>query len=120
AQEAKLQILEAAAARIGGYPVDEYFALTGTHRLKGLAIEPAAQELVAAVSRTPLPPALALASLARPAQHAVDQKRAGAWYTDWRLAQFLVASLKPSRGKTQLPRVLDPACGSGTLLVAAV
>lgn len=117
--EARAQILEAASARIGGFDREGYFALRGVVPLYGLDLDEAARGVVAALSRCPLPPPLALAALARPEQHIVAQKKAGAWYTDWRLAGFLVAAIEARQG-IPTPRILDPACGSGTLLVAAV
>lgn len=73
--------------------------------------------LAGALAALPIHPAMALASLARPKLPSSQQRFAGAFYTDFRLARYLAASLHWNGKGT--PRILDPACGTGSLLVAA-
>lgn len=113
--EARVQLLEAAASKIGGFSLAAYHELIGVDRVAGMDLEDGATKLLAEIAKTPLPPALALAALARPPQDEVEQKRSGSWNTDWRLANLLASGFElPLAG-----RLLDPACGTGALLVAA-
>lgn len=112
--EARLQLLEAAASKLGGFSLAAYHKLIEADRVKGLDLEAGATKLIAELSKTPIPKPLALAALARPPQAEVEQKRSGSWNTDWRLAHFLASGFRlPMTGS-----VLDPACGTGALLVA--
>lgn len=116
---ARLELLEAVACVIAGFSLDDYRALGGVSgTLASDALTDAAPSVVAALEATPIPPALALTALARePLSHA-ERRKAGSYYTDFRLAQFLAQraiELKPLR-RAQL--VIDPASGTGILLVA--
>jgi hypothetical protein len=113
----RMAVLEAAASRAGGFDVREYwkrFHLSPRIRAKeALAV---AERVVAVLSNTPIPLPLALSALARERLPHLSRRTAGAYYTDFRLAQYL-ASL--SRDAVD-GRVIDPASGSGVLLVAVV
>jgi methylase of polypeptide subunit release factors len=76
-----------------------------------------ADALLVSLHKCPIPPPLALSALARPALTHTQQRTAGAYYTDFRLAQH-VADLAASHYKPGA-LVIDPAAGSGILLVAA-
>lgn len=112
--EARTQVLEAAAAKIGEFALADYHNLIGVERLNGIDLEGASSKLIVEVLRTPIPPGLALAALARPAQAEVEKKRAGAWNTDWRLANLMASGFSCPLVGT----LLDPACGTGALLIA--
>lgn len=115
----RLDILDAAAALIGGFDLPSY-------RKKCLPIEPQlrvaeatslAESVVAEIGRTPIPPALALSALAREPLSKHETKTAGAHYTDFRLA-LLIGRLTTDLN-TRAATILDPASGAGMLLAAA-
>jgi hypothetical protein len=116
---ARLELLEAVACAIAGFSLDDYRALGGvSETLASEALMEVAPAVLAALKATPIPQALALTALARePLSHA-EQRKAGSYYTDFRLAQFLARraiELNPlKRGQP----VIDPASGTGVLLVA--
>lgn len=115
---ARLELLEGVASRIGGFGLTDYVDLLGGDRLLSLAaVEHLAGRLVEALRVLPIPAPLALSSLARPALTVSEQRRTGAYYTDFRLAQLLAerigADLSPTR------TVVDAAAGTGILLAAA-
>jgi len=115
--ELRLQLLEAASARFGGFNLA---AFQQAFDVQGL--RPAAEllELAApvadAIARSPIHPALALSALARETLHEHDRKNTGAYHTDFRLAARL-AQLASSN-LTHRSKVIDPACGAGILLAA--
>ncbi len=115
--EARFQALEAAAARLGG------FDLLAFHRAfqrkpvaKGIALESVGHDLVVAIERSGIAPALAVSALAREQLDEGKQRTTGAYHTDFRLALRLAKMLAPRLGLGS--RVVDPACGAGILLAA--
>lgn len=116
-QEARFQLLEAAASRLGG------FDLTAYHRaFKIRPIEPCssllatARYVVSEIDASGIPPALALSALAREALDEAAQRQSGAYHTDFRLAQHLASSVAPRLKPSS--KIIDPACGAGILLAA--
>ena len=115
--EHRLQLLEAAASRIGGFDLQSF-----QEKFDIRAVKPASQLLedaraiVQAIDECGIPPALALSALARESLDEAERKSNGAYHTDFRLALHLAKSmedhLKPDM------KVIDPACGAGILLVA--
>src|SRR5204862_345479 len=73
--------------------------------------------IAAALARTPIHPSLALTSLARAPMAVAERRKAGAYYTDFRLAQFLASGCL--RQYVPGAKVIDAASGTGILLVAA-
>lgn len=115
---ARLSLLEVAASAFAGWKVVDYWDLAGLDGHIVLSKElPGAESIIKAIERSGLPIPLALAALSREELAAGHQRRTGAYYTDWRLAHLLAES-GVSRADTNGVWV-DPACGSGTLLVAA-
>lgn len=115
--ETRLQLLEAAASRIGCFPLDQYFsAFNITPIVSTTNLEMKGTQIANALSSIPIHPALALSALAREQLTLSQQRAAGAYYTDFRLAQYL-ADLG-MQGFREESKVLDPACGTGILLVA--
>lgn len=115
--ETRMQVLEAAASRFGGFDLGEFHASQKiVPRTAAGRLMDAARVVVEAVERTGIPPALALSALAREELDEANQRQSGAYHTDFRLALHLAASvdkaLKPG------VRVVDPACGAGILLAA--
>lgn len=115
---ARLELLEGVSARVGGFSLSDYADLLGGERLLSLAeVELVAERLAEALRLLPIPAPLALSSLARPVLTVSEQRRTGAYYTDFRLAQLLAdrigTELTPAR------TVVDSAAGTGILLAAA-
>lgn len=115
--ELRLQVLEAASARFGG------FDLAAFHEAFEVKSKRAAAELLelaapvaSAIGRLPIHPALALSALAREVLHEQDRKSTGAYHTDFRLATRLAQLAAPKL--THKSRVIDPASGAGILLAA--
>lgn len=115
--EFRLQVLEAASARFGG------FDLAAFHEAFGIKSKRQATELlelaapvVSAIGRSPIHPALALSALAREALQEQDRKSTGAYHTDFRLATRLAQLAAPKL--TYKSKVIDPASGAGILLAA--
>ncbi|MBF4296485.1 restriction endonuclease, partial [Vibrio anguillarum] len=107
--ELRLQVLEAASARFGG------FDLTAFHESFGIKSKRPASELLelaapvaSAIERSPIHPALALSVLAREVLHEQDRKSTGAYHTDFRLATRLAKLAAPKL--THKSKVIDPAC----------
>lgn len=114
--EARFQILEAAASKVGGFSLQPYHTLQKVERDSRVDIDKVGVAIVAAIAQTGIPAPLALSALARPIQHEIEQKRTGSWNTDWRLARFLASTIETHHNGN----LLDPACGTGSLLVASV
>lgn len=116
--DARLTVLEAAAAAAGGWSVEEFWTATDRDR-STMRSDPGpwADKLLASIADTPIPTALALSALSREVLAASQQRKTGAYYTDWRLAELLASTSVPTV-KAEGPWV-DTACGSGVLLAAA-
>lgn len=116
--DARLTVLEAAAARVGGWELKQFWEDMG-REVAGLRSDPQpwVDQILSSVAATPIPIPLALSALSREVLPPSHQRKTGAYYTDWRLAQLLAG--------TSVPKVrvngpwIDTACGSGVLLVAA-
>ena len=116
----RLSVLEAVASLVGGWDIHKYNLLFNKNNpfLDGEEALRVAKNVIHELNRTEIPTALALAALAREPISKSNQKSSGAYYTDWRLAQILA---KKTVSKSNLNGLwVDPACGSGTLLVAAL
>lgn len=107
-REARLELLEAVAASLGGYSIKDY---ARRFRVRVTSSEPRVRQLKQAIEQTGIEPAVALAALAD-APSGVERRQSGAYYTDYRLARRLSDAVG-----AQSP-VLDAACGSGILLAA--
>lgn len=117
--DARLSVLETVAAAHAGWSVESFWALTRNEPPSPAATPRSwADKILSSIDKTEIPAPLALAALARETLTAAKQRKTGAYYTDWRLAQMLAGASVP-----QVDRDgpwIDPACGSGILLVAAV
>ena len=113
----RLQLLEATAARLGGWDLEAFqhrFGITPLARVEALLDH--AKDLVCSLDATGIPPALSLSALAREVLDDTSRRSKGAYHTDFRLALHLAHSVesKLSTGA----KVVDPACGAGMLLAA--
>lgn len=118
AREVALQILEAASARIGGFDIEWYWSLQNLKDVSKDKIDRAAESIVEIIGRDELHPALALSALATPIMTRVERRKSGAYFTDFRLAQYLCRKIDPRLLKRAA--IVDPACGAGILLVGSV
>lgn len=115
--EVRLQLLEAASSILGGFSLKQYF-----ETFKITPVESPSTlisrgiEVVKELNFISVHPAMALSSLAREPLTLSQQRASGAYYTDFRLAAHL-AELGV-KGLREGAKVLDPACGTGILLVA--
>lgn len=115
--ELRLQVLEAASARFGGFDLAAFHEAFGTKSKRTAAdLLELAAPVASAIERSPIHPALALSALAREALHEHDRKSTGAYHTDFRLATRLAQLAAPKL--THKSRVIDPASGAGILLAA--
>jgi hypothetical protein len=113
-----MEILEGAASRLGGFALASYRRRFPNHFKLSVSEALAGSEIVLReLARSSIPPSLALSALARPRLTHVKQRWSGAYYTDFRLAQYVAHA-----ARTHLvpgAQVIDPAAGTGILLVAA-
>lgn len=115
-QEARFQLLEAVASRLGGFKLEAYFAEFEISCLEVPSVLLQTARDVIAKLDPAIPPALAVSALAREALSRSDQRISGAYHTDFRLALHLANSLAPLVRCDA--KVIDPACGAGMLLAA--
>lgn len=113
----RLEILEAAAAQLGGWSLDQFRdRFPVEYELSTQEVRTVAQSIISAIQKVGVPPSLVLCRLAQPPLSTAEQRKTGAYYTDFRLAAYLARQVAP-----QLPRggrVIDTASGTGVLLVA--
>lgn len=115
--DARLSVLETVAALYAGWSVEDYWARISAIAPPAVDPGPWAEKLLESIAGTVIPVPLALAALSREVLPPGQQRKTGAYYTDWRLAQILAGASVP-QVKVDGPWV-DAACGSGILLVAA-
>lgn len=116
---ARLAVLEAVSSAVGGWDLADYQRLSlQDHPPAPIDAALWTEKLLASIDDTGIPIALALSALSREVISHSQQRKTGAYYTDWRLAEMLAASSVPD--VTAEGPWIDPACGTGTLLAAAV
>ncbi|MGP7815025.1 Eco57I restriction-modification methylase domain-containing protein [Glutamicibacter soli] len=116
--DARLTILETVASAVGGWNLEEFWERNQQSRPELHSDpHPWADKLRASIAATPIPVSLALSALSREVLPSAQQRKSGAYYTDWRLAEQLAAQSVPMVRTDGL--WIDPACGSGVLLAAA-
>lgn len=119
AQEARFQLLEGVASRLGGFDLSAFQRRFGYVPVESAdACLKAARRVIEALSESSIAPALAVSALAREALEEPSRRSSGAYHTDFRLATHLarrLAANMPSHAK-----VIDPACGAGILLTALI
>ncbi|QND80509.1 restriction endonuclease [Pseudoxanthomonas mexicana] len=115
--EARLQLLESVAARLGSHDTAKFQRAFGREPIAAPSLlDEVAGNVLVAIRRTGIEPALALSALSREGLTAAQQRATGAYHTDFRLAQRLAKSVAPSLSVRS--KVVDPASGSGILLAA--
>lgn len=115
--EFRLQVLEAASARFGGFDLAAFHLAFGVQSKKSAAeLLELAAPVASAIERSSIHHALALSALAREALREQDRKNTGAYHTDFRLATRLAQLAAPKLNHKS--KVIDPASGAGILLAA--
>lgn len=116
--DARLDILELVSNKIGGWDNKRFRT---SDRIIDLSHNAKATDYVKSIVKqiqdVEIPDAFAVSALSREVLPKSQQRKTGAYYTDWRLATLLAQSAISGR-RPEGPWI-DPACGSGTLLVAA-
>ncbi len=111
-------LVAAAASRLGGVPLSRLVPLLQgqwTDKAQSEAWS-ASQRLISALDNLPIPPPLAISSLMRSELDGVTRRRSGSYITDFRLS---ILAMRRLAGRLQPgARVLDPAVGTGSFLVA--
>ncbi|HEU0089627.1 MAG TPA: hypothetical protein VFQ77_18610 [Pseudonocardiaceae bacterium] len=114
-------VLEAAASQVGGFDLEGYREVLDIDpRLApGVAVSWAGK-LLDLVDGSGVPTRLALATLAQPAVTSTRRRTTGAYYTDFRLAQYLARRTAQLAATPLTPAstIIDTAAGTGILLVA--
>ncbi|MBX7487873.1 restriction endonuclease [Qipengyuania sp. GH25] len=116
--ERRLQALEAVSSRLGGYALKGYHSLFSINTIEPFCkLDRVAEEILDLIGETGIPAPLALSALARERLATQDQRKAGAHYTDFRLASYV--GRKAAQLNSARRPIVDAACGSGILLVAS-
>lgn len=114
--EQRLLVLEACTSMIGGFDINEYWRLFKIDVSRPEAVKSAAGSLIVALAKTDIPIPLAISSLAREPVSISERKKNGAFYTDFRLAQFVAEDCQSCLRRNS--KIADIAAGSGILLAA--
>ncbi len=119
-EEGYYRILESTACSFGGLDYSWYRG----HETKDdpkLPLEDgrAALRVLAKIAETPIPVPLALSSLAIPELDSSARRQTGAYHTDFRLADHAAGKVDWD-WRRGTPVIIDPAAGTGILLVACV
>jgi Alw26I/Eco31I/Esp3I family type II restriction m6 adenine DNA methyltransferase len=116
--EARYQLLEAVAANYGQFSPDIFRKISPSAAFfSPVKLRKASECLLDSLKAHQISVPLALTSLARPDLNRHQRRKDGVYYTDFRLASLLA-----SRFTSMAPgaKIVDPAAGSGILLVASV
>lgn len=116
-QEARFQLLEGVASRLGGFDLARYHSRFNIEPIEPTKVNQlAARRMIEAIALTGIPAPLVVSALAREVLANSNKRSSGAYHTDFRLATHLASRLVPELQ----PRanVIDPACGAGMLLTA--
>ncbi len=114
--EQRLLVLEGCASLLGGFDIADYWSAFGIQVPDCDDIIQKAERLLAILKATQIPVSLALSSLAREPISISEQKQRGAFYTDFRLAQFIANDCLKYLDRDTT--IADIAAGSGILLAA--
>lgn len=114
-----LEVLEACACEFSGIALSDFRdTFQDSYMLSESQALEASRGVVKGIADSPVHYSLALSALAKPELSTMDKRRTGSYYTDFRLANF-VARRAAHKLSGKNCRIIDPACGSGILLVAA-
>ena len=113
--EEKLLVLEACASMYGNFDIKDYWPAFGIITYKFEEVIKAGQDLYAEINATGIPPAMVISSLSREPISISEKKKQGAFYTDFRLAEFVADDCEIYIKKNC--DLADIAAGTGILLV---
>lgn len=113
----RLDLLEAVACDAAGLSAEWYGASSPWSSHVSVVPGPAIAALRGLLECAPMRLPFSLAALAAPTPDATAKKKAGVYYTDFRLAEDLVSGLPVAATS---PILVDLACGTGVLLAASV
>lgn len=111
---AQLILLEATASVFGGFDIDKYWESFGICVSDTEKVHEFAHRMKEAVCKTEIPFPLALAVLSREPIPVSEQKKNGAFYTDYRLSMLMADDCQEHIRENC--KVADLSCGSGILL----
>ncbi|EGQ8312542.1 N-6 DNA methylase [Vibrio parahaemolyticus] len=115
--EARLLYLECVSSIFGGFDIQEFHNIFGIDSILSYeTLLDGSCELVNLIKNIQVPTALVLSSLATQPLQAHERKLSGAYYTDHRLALHIAE--EGDKRWDKLRPIIDPACGTGILLVA--
>ena len=114
--EQKLLVLEAIAASSGGFDIEKYWSEFQIEVINSDTIKETALSLSQMLSEVHIPLLLALSSLGREPISLSEKKENGAFYTDYRLAQFVAEDCISYLNRDS--KIADLAAGSGMLIAA--
>lgn len=110
----RMLVLEACSALYGSFNIDEYWDAFHIKVIKRTLVIEKAKELYKEINNSGIDPSMAIASLSREPITESEMKKNGAFYTDYRLSQFISNDcLKYIKKHCS---VADLAVGSGILL----
>ena len=116
-----MQLLESVASKLGRFNLEWYGSLAKSPNSVFIVdLRYWTPRLLASITNGPVHPALILCQLAEPELSFDQRRRAGSYYTDFRLANHLGSRVKTKIRPGKPPLILDAASGSGVLLVATV
>ena len=111
---AKLELLEWVSCEISGINIVDYYSVLGIkskYRYRKSTII----EVINNIKDSGIQLPLALCSLARIEDEQAKVRRTGSYYSDFRLASYLASKVPMDNPQA---KIIDPACGTGVLLVA--
>lgn len=115
--EGKLQILELIASRFGGFSYSRYNDIFNVKSILDInVIKSEIEDVCALINSTGISPSLIIAALSREPLNGEDQRKTGAFYTDYRLANFVSDECYDSLYGDSV--IADIASGTGILLAA--
>ncbi|EAN6705622.1 N-6 DNA methylase [Salmonella enterica] len=118
--EARMLLLEAVSSRFGGFDYleyqNEFNKSCAKHVLADILNK--SEKLVSLITTIPIPPQIILSILSRENLIENDRKLTGAYHTDFRLAKRIANQCISNNKVNPTSKVIDPACGTGILLVA--
>lgn len=114
----KLYILAIVATKYSSIDITFYqetLNLNFTNKFNRIDVSEVADLIYELIEALPFHSSYIIAVLAQEEEHITEKKSSGAFYTDYRLANYMLNGVEESKGL-----VLDPACGTGILLASYV
>lgn len=111
---AKLELLEMVSCLYSGFKYEDYCRILGIMPAFNFADE-IVEIVVSSIQESGISYSFALSALSRIEENPADNKRRGSYYSDFRLASYLASKIPI---EALCGKIIDPACGTGILLVA--